>query len=123
MKLDTECQVFLDANPAGHVYADMHTEGDTERAVRQVSHDRLLRSTFGGEGDVADLLQFLAQMEMDKIRCPRLVAARFQETELDDKSLTWGATGERAWGQNVLSGAAAKRHDIVMAEELAIIHP
>ena len=25
MKLDTECQVFLDANPAGHVYADMHT--------------------------------------------------------------------------------------------------
>jgi len=91
--------------------------------VRQVSHDRLLRSMFGGEGDVADLLQFFAQMEMDEIRCLRLVAARFQETELDDKSLTWGATGERAWGQNVLSGAASERRDIVMAEEMAIIHP
>jgi len=43
-------------------------------------------------------------MEMDEIRCLRLVAARFQETELDDKFITWGATGERAWEQNVLTG-------------------
>jgi len=42
---------------------------------------------------------------------------------VDVKSLTWGATGERAWGQNVLTGAAAERRDVVMAEELAIIHP
>jgi len=123
MKVDSECQVFLDANPAGHVYADVHTEGDTGQAVRQVPYDRLLRSTFGGDGDIADLLQFFAQMEMDEIRCLRLVAARFQGTELDDKSLTWGATGKRTWGQNVLTGAAAERHDVVMATELLIIHP
>jgi len=92
-------------------------------AVRQVPHDRLLRNTFGGEGDVADLLQLFAQMGMDEIRCLRLVVARFQETELDDKSITWGASGERAWGQNVLTGAAAERCNIVLAEELAIIHP
>jgi len=47
-----------------------------------------MRNTFGGEGDVADLLQLFAQMEMDEITCLRLVAARFQETELDDKSIT-----------------------------------
>jgi len=51
------------------------------------------------------------------------VASRLQETELDDKSITWGATGQRAWGQNVLTGAARERCDIVLAEELAIIHP
>ena len=105
------------------MYANVHTEGDTGRAVRQVPHDWLLRSTFGDKGDVADLLQFFAQMEMEEIRCIRLVAARFQETEPDDKSLTWDASGERAWGQNVLTGAAAERRDIVMAAELAIIHP
>ena len=52
-------------------------------------------------------------MEMDEIRCIRLEAARFQETELDDKSLMWGASGGRAWGQNVLTGAAAERRDVV----------
>jgi len=123
MKMDSECQVFLDANPAGHVYADELTEGDTGRAVRQVPHDRLLRSTFGGEGDVAQLLQFFAQMEMDEIRCVRLVAARLQGTELDDKTLTWGASGGRAWGQNVLTGQAAERRNVLMATEMLIIHP
>jgi len=82
-----------------------------------------MRNTFGGEGDVADLLQLFAQMEMDEITCLRLVVARFHETDLDDKSITWGATGERAWGQNVLTGAAAERCNIVMAAELAIVHP
>jgi len=115
MKVDSECQVFLDANPAGHVYADVHTEEDTGRAVRQVPHNQLLRSTFGGEGDVARLLQFFAQMEMDEIRCVRLVAARLQGTELDDKTLTWGASGGRSLGQNVLTGAAAERRNVVMA--------
>jgi len=123
MKVDPECQVFLDANPAGHVYADMHTEGVTGRAVRQVPHDQLLRSTFGGEGDVAGLLQFFAQMQMDEIRCIRLVAARLQGTELDDKTLTWGATGGCAWGQNVLTGAAAERRNVVKTSEMLIIHP
>jgi len=99
MKVDSRYQVFLDAYPAGHVYADVHTDGDTGRAVRQVPHDKLLHSTFGSKGDVAQLLQFCAQMEMDEIRCVRLVAARLQGTELDDKTLTWGATGRRAWGQ------------------------
>jgi len=28
-----------------------------------------------------------------------------QETELLDKTITWGATGQRAWGQNVLRGS------------------
>jgi len=82
-----------------------------------------MRNTFGGEGDVADLLQFSAQMEMDEIRCIRLAAARLQQIELDDKSITWGASGQRAWGQNVLTGAARERHDIILVEELAIIHP
>jgi len=123
IKLDPDCQVFLDASPAGHVYANMHTEGDTGRAVRQVPHNILMRNTFGGEGDVVDLLQLFAQMEMDEITCLRLVVARFQETELDDKSITWGATCERALGQNVLMGAVAERSDIVLTEELAIIHP
>jgi len=62
-------------------------------------------------------------MEMDEIRCVRLVAARLQGTELDDKTLTWGASGKRAWGQNVLTGAAAERRTVVMASEMAIIHP
>jgi len=124
MKVESESQVFLDANPAGHVYADEHTEGDTGRAVRQVPHDRLsVRSTFGGEGDVAHLLQFSAQMEMDEIRCVRLVAARLRGTELDDKTLTWGASGKSAWGQNVLTGAAAECRTAVMASEMLIIHP
>jgi len=123
IKLDPDCQVFLDTNPAGHVYANIHTEGDKGRAVRQVPHDQLMRNTFGGEGDVADMLQLFAQMEMDEITCLRLVAARFQETELDDKTIMWGGTGHRAWGQNVLTGAAAERRDIVLAEDLAIIHP
>ena len=34
MKVESQYQGFLDANPAGHVYADMHTDGDTGRAVR-----------------------------------------------------------------------------------------
>ena len=62
-------------------------------------------------------------MEMDEIRCVRLVAARLQGTELDDKTLTWGASGKSAWGQNVLTGAATERRDVVMATELLIIHP
>ena len=123
MKLDPECQVFIDANSAGYVYADMHTKGDKVQAVGQVPHDQLMRNTFSGEGDVADLLQLFVQMEMDEITCIRLVAARLQETEPDDKTITWGATGQRAWGQNVLTGLARGRHDIVLAEELAIIHP
>ena len=31
MKLEPESQVFLDANPVGHVYADEYTDGDTGR--------------------------------------------------------------------------------------------
>jgi len=91
--------------------------------MRQVHHDRLLRSTFGGEGDVAHLLHFFAQMEMDEIRCVRLLAARLQGTDLDDKTLTWDASGKSAWGKNVLTGAAAERRTVVMASEMLIIHP
>ena len=123
MKVDSQRQVFADAYPAGHAYADVHTDGDKGRNVRQVPHDRLIRSTFGGEGDVAQLLQFFAQMEMDQIRCVRQVAARLQGTELDEKTLTWGDSGKRAWGQNVLTGAAAERRTVVMASEMVIIHP
>jgi len=56
VKLDPECQVFADVNSASHVYANRHTEGDKGQAVRQVPHDQLMRNTFGGEGDVANLL-------------------------------------------------------------------
>jgi len=66
---------------------------------------------------------FFAQIQMDEIRCVRLVAARLQGTELDDKTLTWGASGGRAWGQNVLTGAAAERRNVVMATEMLIIQP
>jgi len=105
------------------VYADVHTDGDKVRDVRQVPHDRLIRSTFGGEGDVAQLLRFFAQMQMDEIRCVRLAAASMQGTELEDKTLTWGASGKRAWGQNVLTGAAAERRTVAMASQMVIIHP
>jgi len=79
--------------------------------VRQVPHDHLMRSTFGGEREVAGLLQLFAQMEMDAINCIKLVAARLQKTELDDKNIGWGASGERMWGDNVLSGATAERRN------------
>jgi len=62
-------------------------------------------------------------MEMYEIRCVRLVAARLQGTELDDKTLTWGASGKSAWGKNVLTGAAAERRTVVMASEMLIIQP
>jgi len=91
--------------------------------VRQVPHDKLMRNTFSGEGDVAELLQLFAQMEMDEIACIRLAAARLQQTELDDKFITWGASGQRTWGQNVLMGAARERRDMILAAQLAIIHP
>ena len=105
------------------MYADVHTDGDKGRDVRQVPHDQLMCSTFGGAGDVAQLLQFMAQMQMDEIRCVRLAAARLQGTVLEDKTLTWGASGERAWGQNVLTGAAAERRTVAMASKMVIIHP
>jgi len=60
VKLDPGCQVYIDPNSAGYVYADMHTEGDKGRAVRQAPHDQLMRNTFGSEGDVADLLRLFA---------------------------------------------------------------
>jgi len=98
----------------------MHTEGDTTGTVKQVPRDRLMRKT--AKGMLLICCNF-AQIQMHEIMCLRLVAARFQEIELDDKSITWGDTGECAWGQNVLTGAAAERRDIALAEELAIIHP
>jgi len=118
-----DCQVIADVNGAGHVYADKYTEGDEGRASRQVSHDQLMRNTFGGEGDVADLLQLFAQMEMDDINCVRLVAARLQKTEPDDTTIKWDASGESVWGDNTLSGAAAKRRNKVLLDELTVIHP
>ena len=82
------------------MYANRHTEGDEGRAVRQVPHYQLMRNTCGGEGDVADLLHLFAQMELDQIRCIRLVTARLRQTELEDKTITWGATG-RLSGKNL----------------------
>ena len=123
MRLGPDCQVFADVNGAGHVYANRHTEGDEGRAVRQVPHDQLMRNAFGGEGDVADLLQLFAHMEMDEINCIRLVAARLQQTELDDKTITWGASGKHVCGKNVLPGAATERRYIVLVDDLTVIHP
>ena len=62
-------------------------------------------------------------MEMDAINCTRLVAARLQKTELDDKNIRWGASGERVWGDNVLSGAAAERCNKVLHDKQKVIHP
>jgi len=76
MKLDPECQVFLDVNSAGYMYADKDTEGDKGRAVRQVPHDQLMSNIFDGEGDAADLLQLSAQMEMNEITCIRIAGDR-----------------------------------------------
>jgi len=47
IKLDPECQVFLDANPAGHVYANMHTEGGSEARAPRPTHAQHLRRRRG----------------------------------------------------------------------------
>jgi len=92
VRLDPDCQVFADVNGAGHVYAYRHREEDEGLTVRQVPHDQLMRNTFGVEGDVANLLQLFAQMELDEIRCIRPVAARLQQTKSE---VTMCSRGQR----------------------------
>jgi len=50
-------------------------QGDARGKVTQVPHAQLMANIFGAEGDVAGLLQIFAQMQLDRIRCIRQVAA------------------------------------------------
>jgi len=91
--------------------------------VTQVPHAQLIAVVFGAEGDVAGLLQFSAQLQVDRIGCIRQVAASLQNSRLDDKTIGWGATGKSAWGQNRLCGAPRLRRDRVELDKRHIIHP
>jgi len=91
--------------------------------VTQVPHAQLIAVVFGAEGDVAGLLQFFAQLQVDRIRCIRQVPASLQNSRLDDKTIGWGATGKSAWGQNRLCGAPRLRRDRVELDKRHIIHP
>jgi len=72
-----------------------------------------MADVFGAEGDVAGLLQFFDQLQLDRIRCIRQVAASLQNTSLDDKTIGCGATRKSAWGQNRLFEAPRLRRDRV----------
>jgi len=115
--------ILGDAYGASHVYGDVHMQGDVRGEVTQVPHARLMADVFGAEGDVAGLLQFFSQMQLDRIRCIREVAASLQHTSLDDKTIGWGATGKSAWGQNRLFEAPRLRRDKVVLDKRHIIHP
>jgi len=84
-------------------------QGDVRGDVTQVPHAQLMADVFGAEGDVARLLQFFAQLHVDRIRCIRQVAASSPNSRLDNKTIGWGATGKSAWGQNRLFAAPRLR--------------
>mmetsp|Transcript_10044 Transcript_10044/g.15892 ORF Transcript_10044/g.15892 Transcript_10044/m.15892 type:complete len:192 (+) Transcript_10044:632-1207(+) len=98
-------------------------QGDVRGDVTQVPHAQLMADVFGAEGDVAGLLQFFAQLQVDRIRSIRQVAASLQNSRLDDKTIGWGATGKSAWGQKRLCGAPRLRRDRVECDKRHIIHP
>jgi len=121
--LDEQSHILGDVHGASHVYGDVHMQGKARGEVTQVPHAQLMADVFGADGDVAGLLQFFGQMQMDRIRCIRQVAARLQNTGLDDKTVGWGATGKSSWGKNRLFGEAALRRDKVMLDKRHIVHP
>jgi len=123
LRLDEGSHILCDAYGASHVYDNVHMQGDVRGDVTQVPHAQLMADVFGAEGDVAGLLQFFAQLQVDRIRSIRQVAAGLQNSRLDDKIIGWGATGKSAWGQNRLCGAPRLRRDRVELDKRHIIHP
>jgi len=102
LDFDDGSHILCNAYGASHVYGDVHMKGDVRGDVTQVPHAQLMTDVFGAEGDVNGLLQFFAQMEVDRIRSIRQVAAALQNSSCDDKTIGWGASGKSAWGQNRL---------------------
>jgi len=123
LRPDEGSHILCDTFCASHVYGDVHMQGDVRGDVTQVPHAELMADVFGAEGDVAGLLQFFAQLQLDRIRCIRQVAASLQNTSLDDKTIGWGATGKSGWGQNSLFEAPRLRRDRVELDKRHIIHP
>jgi len=123
LRLDEGSHILCDAYGASHVYGDVHMQGDVRRDVTQVPHAQLMADVFGTEGDVAGLLQFSAQMQVDQTRCILQAAASLQNTSLNDKTIGWGATGKSAWGQNRLFAAPRLHRDRVEHDKRHIIHP
>jgi len=78
LRLDEGSHILCDTFCASHVYGNVHMQGDVEGGVTQVPHAELIADVFGAEGDVAGLLQFFAQLQVDRIRCIRQVAASLQ---------------------------------------------
>jgi len=123
LRLDEQSHILCDAFGASHVYDDLHMQGDARGEVTQAPHAQLMADIFGAEGDVAGLLQFFAQLQLDCIQCIRQVAASLQNTSLDDKTIGWGATAKSVWGQNRLFEAPRLRRDKVVLDKRHIIHP
>ena len=113
LRLHEGSHILCDAYGASHLYGDVHMQGDVRGDVTQVPHAQSMADVFGAEGDVAGLLQFFAQLQLDRIRCIRQLAASLQNTSLDDKTIGWGATGKSALGQNRLFEAPRLRQDRV----------
>ena len=121
--LDDQSHTLGDAYGASDVYGDVQMQGDTRGEVMQVPHSQLIADVFGAEGDVAGLLQFFAQMQLDHIQCIRQVAASLQNTSLDNKTMGWGATGKSARGKNRPFEALSLCRDKVILYTRHIIHP
>jgi len=114
LRLDEGSHILCDAYCASHVYDDVHMQSDVRGDVEQVPHAQSMADVFGPERDVAGLLQFFAQLQLDHIQCIRQVASSLQNTSLNDKTIGWGATGKSAWGQNRLFEAPRLRRDKVV---------
>jgi len=89
LRLEEGSHILIDTFGASHVYGDVHMQGDVRGDVTQVPHAQLMADVFGAEGDVARLLQFFAQLHVDRIRCIRQVAASSPNSRLDNKTIGW----------------------------------
>jgi len=87
LDLDEGSHILCDAYGASYVYGDVHMQGDVRGDMTQVPHTQLMADVFGAEGDVNGLLQFFAQMQVDRIRSIQQVAASLQNSSLDDKTI------------------------------------
>ena len=67
LHLDERSHILCDAYCASHMYGDVHMQGDVRGDVTQVPHAQLMADVFGAEGDVSGLLQFFAQLKLDRI--------------------------------------------------------
>jgi len=71
LRLDEGSHILCDAFGATFVYGNNHMQGDVKGDVTQVPHAEFMADTFEAEEDVAGLLQFFAQLQVNRIRCTR----------------------------------------------------